>query len=178
MVTRAIDGDKRELARLCEYTGQNILYLCVKIMGNYHDGEDAAQDILLIMQRDITKIQNPEAFKTWMYRLVVRNCVKWRNKKRQVVSVPIEEVSDTLGEKRLEFLPHHFAEQASSRESLLQAIDTLPDDCRTCLLLFYYKEMKYTEIADVMSLSTNDVGNLLVKAKKLLPPGDSYAPVA
>lgn len=168
IITRAIKGDKRAFVKLCEDRAQQILYLCVKLMGNYHDGEDAAQEILLIMQRDIVKLQNPDAFKTWLYRLIVRNCMKMKKKLQVHDSLPIEDYAETIGESRDEFLPQSFVENQSSKEQLQLAIGKLPEDCRHCLMLYYYEDLKYAEIAQRMNITTNDVGNLLVKAKKLL----------
>lgn len=171
IVKKAIQGESRAFAKLCEYKGQHILYLCVKIMGNFHDGEDAAQEILLIMQRDISKLQNPEAFTTWLYRLIVRNCGKMKKKLQLRSAVPIDHYADSVGESREEFLPQSFTESEFNKKLLLECIDNLPEDCRVCLLLYYYEGLKYTQIAHALSITTNDVGNLLVKARKLLRKG-------
>ncbi|MDL2324257.1 RNA polymerase sigma factor [Ruminococcaceae bacterium OttesenSCG-928-A16] len=171
IIIKATQGDKKAFAELCEEKGQHILYLCVKVMGDFHDGEDAAQEILLIMQRDIQNLQNPDAFKTWMYRLIVRNCGKMKKKMQLQTSLPIEEYGETASETREEFLPQQFLENETNKKLLLAEIDNLPDDCRVCLLLYYFDNLKYTEIAESLSITTNDVGNLLAKAKKLLLRG-------
>lgn len=52
LVSKAMQGDKESFDKLCEREIKNIIYACTKLMGTRQDGEDAAQEVFINMQRN------------------------------------------------------------------------------------------------------------------------------
>ncbi|MDL2327584.1 RNA polymerase sigma factor [Ruminococcaceae bacterium OttesenSCG-928-A11] len=160
LVEKAIQGDELAFAKLCEAFAKDILYLCVKIMGNKPDGEDAAQEAYIKMQTGITKLENPQAFNVWLHRVVVSTCNDVRRKRgRWSQEDPIENYQEVLTEADINALPQEKMEKGSERAMLMQAVNNLSDQYRAVVILYYYKGISQKEIADVMETSVNAVGH-------------------
>ncbi len=67
VVKKAIRGDERAFEELLRLRGKNILYIAIHLMRDKSDGEDAAQEAVLLIRRDIGKLEKPGAFDTWMW---------------------------------------------------------------------------------------------------------------
>lgn len=168
VVEGAIKGKKDSFDELMYLRGKNILYIALSLMHNPSDGEDAAQDAIIRIRRDIGQLQNPKAFDVWMYRVVYNTCMDAKKRMKRASSNIDNDSQELILEDRAEFLPEDYVDNEEKRNTLLAAIKELPDRYRMCLLMFYYEEMSYSEIADVMDLSEQDVANALNRAKKKL----------
>ncbi|MDL2293719.1 sigma-70 family RNA polymerase sigma factor [Ruminococcaceae bacterium OttesenSCG-928-D13] len=169
LVKRASEKDQSAFETLCELKAREIIFLCTRELGNEHDGQDAAQEVFLKIQRYITNLKAPEAFNVWLNRIVVTTCSNMRrNNMRHKDALSIEDFNDTFVDESLGGLPQEFAEDADKRRRLVQLIDELPDKYRTCVLLHYYQNMSYDEIAQVLDVGRNTVDNNLRMARKIL----------
>lgn len=175
LVQKAIGANKEAFAELCRKKGQSILYLCIQIMGNVPDGEDAAQEVFLRMHKCLKQLKAPEAFNVWLKRLIITTCADMRRKSmknRYVVSMDDLEQNMLTGQnERLEeqddsFIPHAYMENSEKRQELLRVINQLPKNYRISILLFYFEQMNYEEIAAAMNTSAGNVSNYLRRAKQ------------
>jgi hypothetical protein len=65
-------------------------------------------------------------------------------------------------------IPHAHAEDADDRETLLRIVSGLPEKRRDAILMFYYDEMSYAEIAEAMDVSVSTVSTNILRAKKTI----------
>lgn len=177
-----MEGDKKSLLHLFEMEGTSILYMCIKIMGNLQDGEDAAQEVFLKVQKNISKLQASQAYPVWINKLTINTCLDMRGLMKGKMEVAsLETYSEQIGEGRKEFLPIEYAEQKDLQEKLLQAIDTLLPNYKTVVLLYYYEGLSQKEIADTLEISENAVSHRLRRARndirEYLELKDSHAPI-
>ncbi|MDL2324233.1 sigma-70 family RNA polymerase sigma factor [Ruminococcaceae bacterium OttesenSCG-928-A16] len=166
IVQQAIQGNKHALEELCHQKGQGILYLCLKMMKNQHDGEDAAQEVFVNLQRNITKLKSPEAFNVWLRTMVLNTCNNMRRKNMNSNgNLPLDDYSDFLPEEDLQNMPEEYMDTHENRQELIAVIDTLPQTQRACVLLFYYDGMSYEEIAQALGTSSKAVSVHLSRAR-------------
>lgn len=169
LVKRARRGDNAAFDSLVEVKGEDILYTCISLMKNRQDGEDVAQDVVIRLKKEIVKLEKPEAFGGWMYRVIYTTCMNAKKRNNRLPDLDEQAIMNApLEEERDEFLPQKYAETEESRKRLLAAIDELPDKQRACILFFYYSDMSYAEIADSLETNEQDVANCLNRAKKRL----------
>lgn len=170
LVEGAIKGDKGSFDRLMQARSRNILYIAMSIMRDKESGEDVAQEAAAVIQGSISKLKNPEAFDSWMYRIVYNTCMDEKKKmaRTQAYAEIDLRVENMVPESRDEFLPHDFLSSKEKRAELLAAIHELPEKYQMCVLLFYYEDMGYAEIADVLDIDTQNVAYYLHVAKKKL----------
>ena len=151
LVQRSIQGDKAAFGRVCEAVAKDVLFMCIKIMGHQQDGEDAAQEVFVKMQRSIGSLKNPDVFHIWINRIIISACNDIRRKKvRQKDYVPIEDHLDAIVEDNQDFLPLEYVEDADKKEVLMQVIDSLPEQYRKVVLLYYSEGLSQAGIAPVL----------------------------
>lgn len=169
LVKKAQRGDQEAFAALCKEKSRDVLYFATSLMGNIHDGEDAAQEIFIQLQKNIKQLKNPELFHVWFHKIMIRTCSHLRNKRMKTKNnVTIEDYENITREENRNFLPAEFVEDAEKKAYLLAVIRELPSRYRTCVLLYYYEEMSYAEIAETMGISTKAVENSLRRAKQTI----------
>lgn len=165
-IERAIEGNPEAFEELCNVKGRSILYLCIKSMGNVHDGEDAAQEVFIRIQNKIFSLKSPFAFDRWVYLIIQSTCNNLRRKNmRSNESLPIEDYEEVILNKDIDSIPQEFVEDDEKRQSLLKIIDEMPYNMRMCVILFYYEELPQAEIAKILSITVPTVKTFLYRAK-------------
>ncbi|MDL2323559.1 sigma-70 family RNA polymerase sigma factor [Ruminococcaceae bacterium OttesenSCG-928-A16] len=166
MVVKAQGGSQEAFLELCKLKGNQVLYVCVKMMGNQHDGEDAAQEVFVKMQKNITKLKEPAAFTVWLNKIIMNACLNLKRAAlREGGNLPLDSHIDFLEEEREEFLPSEYVEDKAKREQLLQVIGQLSPKYRRIILMFYYEGLSQKEIADVLETTENAVEHALRRAR-------------
>lgn len=169
IVEQAMNGDKKALGELCRIKAQSIVYLCVQLMGSLQDGEDAAQEVFIQIQKSIGELSSAKAFTVWLRKLVVYTCSGMRRKEMKNKSTQalqeFDELDGIVNEETLEFLPEAYFLDNEWRQELVEIINNLPFGMKSCILLYYYDDMKVSEIAKVLDCSESAVKMQLQRAR-------------
>ena len=146
-----------------------------RLSRNAADAEDLSQQTFLIALRKIHQLREPERARSWLL-AVVRSCfLKGLQKARPIVAkdvdLLIEHVPDTT----------HVPDQIDWQD-VAEALDELPDEFRLVLLMFYFEELSYQEIAGQLGVPIGTVMSRLSRAKGHLrqrcSPQNSNEPIA
>ena len=134
----------------------------------FHADADAAgevtQQVFLKLMREMTRFRGDAAFSTWLYRLVVNACVdRSRRQRRDVVEDPVVLDRIAAGASHEELFARH--EVAASVQS---AIGTLPAKLRAAILLRYFEDLSYAEMATALNCSIGTVASRLSRGHRLL----------
>ncbi|MBV9123156.1 MAG: sigma-70 family RNA polymerase sigma factor [Planctomycetes bacterium] len=139
-----------------------------RLSGSAADAEDLTQEAFCQVQRHLTQLRDPNRAKGWLFS-ILRNAYlhRMRGEKRKRY-VSLEEVGEVP-----EALPDPLP--AIEPEQLQQALDELPEVFRTPIILYYFEEFSYRDIAEQMDLPLGTVMSRLARAKahlrsRLLPP--------
>ena len=135
----------------------------------FHADADAAgevtQQVFLKLMREIARFRGASAFSTWLYRLVVNACVdRSRSRRRDAISedpVVLERIATHSSHEEL------FA-QREVAESVQQAIATLPAKLRVAILLRYFEDLSYADMAMALNCSIGTVASRLSRGHRLL----------
>lgn len=151
-------GDHAALARLLARHKDALLAFCLGILGHVEDAEDAAQETFLQALRALPGYRGDAAFRTWLFRIAVRLCLRHRAARR--VALPLDETleSSTSSPEQI----------ALDRLHVLEALRHLPPRHRAILLLKEREGWSVTEIAAAMGWSAIRVKNELAKARRAL----------
>lgn len=168
LVHKAAQGNKRAFAALCETIGRDILYICISILGNREDGEDAAQEVLLVLQKKITTLRDPQSFELWKNKIIHSVCSNLRRGQgKQGGVLSIDDYAEELPENPA-LLPELQVETQEGETALLDAINELPEYYRTVVMMHYYENLSHKEIAEVLGKSENAVEHSLRRARSTL----------
>ena len=135
----------------------------------FHADADAAsevtQQVFLKLMREMTKFRGDAAFATWLYRLVVNACVdRSRRRRRDAVSadpVLLDRIPTNASHEDV-FARHEVA------ASVQRAIGTLPAKLRAAILLRYFDDLSYADMATALNCSIGTVASRLSRGHRLL----------
>lgn len=160
LIRHAQAGDREAFAALfVQY--KNLVYkTAYLLLGNTHEAEDALQEVFLLVHKSLSSFDARKgAFTTWLYRITLNFCLNHRRRRRRQSS--LEEVSPTPA---TDFPSAQMAEE----DSLWQATRSLSDKQQAVLILRYYWELPYAEIAAILEVPLGTVKSRLDLALKTL----------
>lgn len=153
-------GDRAALERILTPHERPLYHLCLGILANREEAEDAVQETLLRALRSLGSFRGDSAVRTWLHRIAVNVCLEWRRARR-----PQAPLSDTLDCGAPRGDP---AAEAVSRLHILEALATLRPDQRAALVLQAVEGYSMAEIAGILHWSPKKVENELYRARLAL----------
>jgi RNA polymerase sigma-70 factor (ECF subfamily) len=161
IIIRAQSGDREAFAILFEQY-KNLVYKTAYLMlGEASEAEDALQEIFLQVYKSLAGfVPGKAAFTTWLYRVTFNYCLNHRRKKRPL-TLPLEDISPAL---KSEFPGAELAEE----EILQQAVGKLTDKQRAVVILRYFWDLPYAEIAQILDVPLGTVKSRIDLALKTL----------
>ena len=163
LIERMRQNDENAYRLLVERHIDRAYGLALRILRNPADAEDVAQEAFVKAWINRDKWQAGRAkFSTWLYRVIVNRCIDLQRAPRtdglDDAPEPMDETEDCVAsiQKR----------QIYSR--LEQAVERLPDQQRTAVLLSYYEDMSNAEIAEVMGTTISATEALLKRGRQRL----------
>jgi RNA polymerase sigma-70 factor, ECF subfamily len=148
--------------RLVERFGDRVYRLTMRITGSKEDAEEAAQDALWTAARRIDSFKGESAFGSWLYRIAANSAYqKLRTRKQRSREIAMDEVLPSLDGDGRHFEPmddwtnrvDERALQGELRHVLEEAIDALPADYRTALVLHDVEGLSNPDIAESLGIS-------------------------
>ncbi len=173
LIEGLINQDKEAIRTLVNTFQHPVIKTAYYFVGNMEDAEDLSQEVMLEILRSIGKCNNPGNFKSWIYRITVNKSLDHlRRQKRRNIFVRLEALMriSSNGEKNymLDAETSDSGEEYDEKKKLLDnAIDSLPENQKTALILCKFEELSYLETAEIMGLSLSSVESLIFRAKKI-----------
>ena len=167
-------GEPTATERLITTYGDRAYRLARGITGNAQDAEEVAQDVFWTVVRKIDTFRGESAFGSWLYRIVANAAYqKIRGRQSQRAELSLDDVLPLFDERGRHVAPvadwsvrvEDPAVQTDLRVSLTSAIDKLPADYRTAVLLRDVEGLSHLQIAEVLSLSANTVKSRVHRAR-------------
>jgi len=137
---------------------ENVYRLAFSYVKNKEDALDIVQESIYKAMTNIELLKNPDAVKSWFYRIVVNTALDFlrRNKK---VSAMDHEMIET-------YTPG--AEDVYTDIDLKRTLDDLPEKYRSVIILRYFEDLKIDEVAAVLGENVNTIKTRLYQALQLL----------
>jgi RNA polymerase sigma-70 factor (ECF subfamily) len=169
LVNKARKGDRNAFETLCNLKSRSMVFIAHSILGDYHEAEDAAQETILAMFKNIRSLRDPEAFEAWMIRILRNNCAKClKNRSRFREAADIDDERTDIEDNDGEFSPEKYAEDKELGRSLYDAIQTLPQKRRNAIIMYYYDHLSYKEIASITGTSAKTVSTNILRARNTI----------
>jgi len=171
LVRQVLQGQRTACDELVRRWSARVLAFCHARVGNHHTAEDLAQESLLRGLRSLKTLQAPELFGTWLCGIALRACLDWR-KAKQSSQVPFTVLEASGQSHEFAATTHDSAEAQVDRQDevrrLLEEVESLSEPHREILMLYYYQDVTYRELAEMLGVSPATVNARLTQARAML----------
>ncbi len=169
LVDRAKAGDDRAFGELVRRYRPRILALTLHLTGSESDAEDVTQEVFLKAFRALDAFEGRSQFFTWVYRMAVnRSLNARRDKKRRREALMEDPRIARAVEVDARGNPARAAELRQTYGRLLEALDKLPGDMRTSVVLVALQGLSHGEAAVVQDCSPGTIAWRIHEARKRL----------
>ena len=161
LVELAQHGDREAYEALARSSARRLYATAYRIVRDPDLADDAVQQTLVAMWRELPSLRDADRFEAWTYRLVVRACLaeRRRDHRRGVRMIPIADMP---------VLTDDDIAVADLRDQLQRALRELSTEHRTVLVLHLYVGLPLIEIAEILGVPAGTVGSRLHHAKRSL----------
>jgi RNA polymerase sigma-70 factor (ECF subfamily) len=168
VVRQARAGERAALAELYRLFYRRVLGLCRYLLGSKVEAEDAASEVFARLPQAMTSYDSALSFPRWLLSVTSHYCLDLL--RRQRVERRIFEPREAEGTEPALVLPSPLEALISTerKDAVRAAVTRLPERYRVPLVLRYYNELSYEEIAARLGLSRAYVGIALFRAKQEL----------
>ncbi len=151
------EARQREVTALVEANYALLYRYAYRLTGSAADAEDFTQQAFLTAQEKLDQLRAVDNAKAWLFAIVRNSYLKTRRGPAGNPSISLERVSEPLQ------TPEPPAELTG--EELTRVLAELPDDFRLPLILFYFEDMSYRDIASTLQLPIGTVMSRLSRGK-------------
>jgi RNA polymerase sigma-70 factor (ECF subfamily) len=132
-----------------------------RLTGNSNDAEDLTQETFCSAQAKFSQLREPERVKSWLFSILHNAFLVRQRKLRQATFATWEEWIHDIETKEE---PTALVESAQ----LQAALQEVPDDYRAVLILYYFEEFSYRDMAEQLKVPIGTVMSRLARAKQFL----------
>jgi RNA polymerase sigma-70 factor (ECF subfamily) len=168
LVRQALAGRTEAFAELVRRWAGRVTALCHAKIGRGDMAEDLAQESLLRAYRTLASLTEPEKFGPWLCAIAQHVCLDWL-KSKQRTQIPLSALQPGLEPEAIGTTPADCAlEFEDEVRRLLSEVEALPEDYREVLMLYYYQDVTYQDVARLLGVSAATVNARLTKARAML----------
>ena len=167
IVTRCKLGEKEAFRELLQTVEKKALATAYYLSGNKGIAEDILQETYMKCFMEIDKLQEPQAFKVWFFKILIRT--GWKMTKKQSALIPLEITSEN---------EELFCDENQGRENVIDnyeikhvmqnAVNNLSENLKMVVILYYYNDMSIEEISKITGCFKATVKSRLFYARAAL----------
>lgn len=151
LVYKAKRGNGKAFTKLIDENLKSMYRVGKGILSEEDDIEDAIQNTILKAYSNIKSLKNDKLFKTWLIKILINECNKIYNFNKKCISL------DKVAEEQYKDKYEDF--------DLKLAVDSLPEELKLVITLFYFEDLRISEISDIIGIPEGTVKSRLSRAK-------------
>ena len=165
LILKIKDGDQDAFCTLVKKYQTQVLRTAYLISNNRYTSEEIVQETFVQCYLHIGKLKNPNQFKSWFYKILIRTA--WKQIKKDNCAIPTESIIEKADFESINdtlncYIQNEFA------EAVYAEIQQLEIKQKTVILLYYYSGLNVKEIAKIMDCFEGTVKSRLFTARKNL----------
>jgi RNA polymerase sigma-70 factor (ECF subfamily) len=174
LIQRCAVRDEDACSELVSEHQRMVYQLSLNLLGDHNEALDLSQEVFLRVFRTIHRFRGQSALRTWIYRIVVnqaRNRQRWWRRRHRSQQISLEEHIRDHGdppEQSNGAAPDRMLGQKQLAERLRIALDRLPFDQKTALVLREIDGLSYEEIGFSLGIAVGTVKSRLARAREAL----------
>lgn len=168
LVRQTLVGRNEAYAELTRRWAARITAICHSRVRRADVADDMAQETFLRGFRALRTLSDPNKVGTWLMGIAHRACLDWlKASERRTTSLNNLDPDHPLDRLSADN-PESEAILAEERRTLLAEVEQLPEELRQVIMLYYYDDLTYRDLAQLLGVSTATINARLTKARSLL----------
>jgi RNA polymerase sigma-70 factor (ECF subfamily) len=173
LIGRCAAHDESAYAELVAEHQRMVVQLAMNLLGDHDEALDLSQEVFLRVFRTLGRFRGQSTLRTWIYRIAVnqaRNRHRFWRRRHRADQVSLDAHVETHGEllSGRETGPDRVLAQKELATRLQRALDALPFDQRTAIILREVDGLSYEEIAFSLGVAVGTVKSRLTRARQAL----------
>ena len=167
LIQECLRGHAEAYAELVRKYQDRLYNTVYRVVGNAEDARDLAQDAFVQAYRSLDRFQGQSAFYTWLYRIAINAAISHKRRNRVMVSIDTgrrETGFDPADDSPLSD-PSGRLEQDDRDRQVREALEGLPSEYRTVLVMKEIDGHKYETIAEMLNCPIGTVRSRLHRAR-------------
>jgi RNA polymerase sigma-70 factor (ECF subfamily) len=162
LIQAFIQGDNNAFRSLVIKYQDQMFSVCMSILKNRDEAQEAAQDTFMKMHRAIGDFKAGSKFSSWLYKIAYRTSLDYIRKRKKTTDL------DSINGSAIRFDESKTGslENTELSDLLCRAMDNLPSDESALLRLFYLEELSIKELEEITGMSKSNVKVKLFRARK------------
>lgn len=167
LAIKAQQGDMQAFEQLYIEFSPLIYSILLEITHDSYEAEDLTQDCFASALKNIHTLKDPAKIKKWLTAIAANHGKDYLKKKKPaLLGSEHEYIFDIQEEKNEALLPEEYAVLDERGEEIREIVNSVSEDKRLCLVLFYQHEMSITEISEELGISESAVKSRLFRARE------------
>jgi RNA polymerase sigma-70 factor, ECF subfamily len=167
LVRRTLEGDKEAFSVLVEKYKDPVYNVAYRMLGNSTEAEDVAQETFVRAYTQLRTYKDTHRFSTWLLSIASHLAID-QLRRRRFLALPLENVPFLEWIADLGAGPEQATMQAETSDEMQRLLQQLPPKYRAVLVLRYWHDLSYEEIAGVLHLTPALVKARLHRARELV----------
>jgi len=167
-IEQALRGNKVAFGHLVRAYERPVYNLAYRMLGNGAEAEDAAQETFLRAYTKLATYQPERKFVNWLLSIASHHCIDRLRRSGRAPQLSLDGPMPPQWETSHEPRPDQVVSQKQEQEQVRSALDTLPAEYRAAVVLRYWYDLSYEEIAEVMSTTESAIKSRLHRARRML----------
>ncbi|HET6813344.1 MAG TPA: sigma-70 family RNA polymerase sigma factor [Actinomycetota bacterium] len=157
-------GDPRAFGELVARYERRIYGLCLRILGNREDAEDAAQEAFLAALRRAASFRRAAAFSTWLYRIAVNAATDQARRRGRARTTPLDPEDAGLAVAS----GGELGEVVASAVAVQTALAKVPEEFRVAVVLCDLYRVPYADAAQILEIPVGTVKSRVFRGRLAL----------
>lgn len=151
---RIISKSEKQLEEYVVGNKEKLYRVAYSYVKNADDALDIVQESIFKALVSLNTLKNPEYMKTWFYRILINCSLDFIRKQKKIIPLDDEVLYSYINEFNDTYIDI----------DLHRALDELPEDYRSIIILRFFEDLKLEEIAEILNINTNTVKTRLYKS--------------
>lgn len=172
LIARCAAGDEQACAELVDEHQRLVFQLALNLLGDRQEALDLSQEVFLRVFRTLPTFRGNSALRTWIYRITVnqaKNRLRWWRRRHRAQQVSLDDHVRDHGELPTDAVgssPDRVLRQKELGDRLREALERLPFDQRTAIVLREIDGLSYDEIAFSLGVAVGTIKSRLARARE------------
>jgi RNA polymerase sigma-70 factor (ECF subfamily) len=171
LIEECLAGRTEAFGQLVVRYQDRLIHTLVHVLGSREDALDTAQNAFVHAFQKLSTFKGDSAFYSWLFRIAMNSAISSKRKNRRVTS-SIDGARESAGIEPIDnhpgTQPSHAMELSEQQVLVRKALDRLPEEYRTVLVLKEMDGLKYEEIAETLDIPIGTVRSRIFRAREEL----------